>query len=143
MTQAASTSPSDDAATARILLFRMHYTQAKDVILRAYDHSQLLDDEDFVLTQAHHDLTGKKASFQHEGDFLGSRRMLSSNLYLFHIGEWLIKYRVTYPATIDGERAEEKVEDLMRGLEIPRNLGPLPAFCPSPCSTLERRPAFG
>ncbi|HZR82932.1 MAG TPA: hypothetical protein VFD92_17685 [Candidatus Binatia bacterium] len=63
--------------------------------------------------------TGWKAAFAYTELFAQAERPLESQLYVFALGRWLIKYRETYPVACADE-GRRRVADLMSALAWPQ-----------------------
>ncbi len=90
-------SPQNVIDEARAKLFLDHYNSVKQEISNAHPGARLVAESNFKLVQNDGTFAGLMASFEYPDLFAGVRQDLTSELYLFQRGFWLIKYRVTFP----------------------------------------------
>ncbi len=105
---------------ARTRLFREHWEGTKSGILRVHPDATTVSDEEFVLTTAGQARMGRKATFALAYTFGEHRQDSLSELYLFQKGPWLIKYRITFPKTIQDE-VRPVITDFFKALAWPQD----------------------
>ncbi len=97
------------------------YEQSLWAILRSRLDCELLSEGAFTLRQNGRTVVGKRAIVRFEEEFVGQQQLCTSCLYLFYDSPWIIKYRVTYPASAY-ELAQESTERFIRDFPIlPKN----------------------
>jgi hypothetical protein len=94
------------------------------VILSLHKDTVLLNKQTYTLQQNGRMINGRKALFQYTQPVAGSEQEVLSELYLFHSGPWFVKYRATYPKTVQSF-ARDHVIDFMKSLTIPSSSGRL------------------
>ncbi len=97
----------------------MQLALIKEVVIQQHKDGKLVSDGIARLQQGETVFTGKTARFTFtDKQFFGGEDRLCSDLYLFQHGEWLIKYRFTYP---DSQRdgVQKDIANLMRDLKWP------------------------
>ncbi len=109
-------SPPGTLANTRATLSEAEFKTRKQEILNSHPGARLLQEENIKLLQGAKTYSGRMATFEFEGIFGGQDNALLSNLYLFCYveGEWIIKYRFTYPKNVD---ASKEIEGFMKSLK--------------------------
>ena len=95
--------PKDDLAGVLYMLSEQLFADEEQAILELHSGAQVLDEGETSLDQHGIDYPGYAASFRYREDFFGEVLPVRSQLYLFAMvgGKWMVKYRITYPASID------------------------------------------
>ncbi|AJQ94776.1 hypothetical protein [Gynuella sunshinyii] len=96
-------SPQNVIDLTRQTLFENEFKKSLRSIILSHENSKLLVSENYTLQQNGHIENGLHAELNYEENFAGKYQLLSSHFYLFHIGKWLFKYRVTYPINLNIE----------------------------------------
>lgn len=96
-------SPQNVIDTAKQNLFLNAYAQNKNEIMHIHQNCKLITESNYKLTQGIAILSGSHALFTYTDNFAGTRQEVSSELYLFQVGNSLFKYRITYPININAE----------------------------------------
>jgi hypothetical protein len=109
-------SPPGTIANTRARLLEAEFKTRKQEILNSHPGARLIQEENIRLPQGAKTYSGMMATFEFEGIFGGQNSALLSNLYLFCDveGEWIIKYRFTYPKNVD---ASKEIEGFMKSLK--------------------------
>jgi hypothetical protein len=96
--------PKDDLIGALYMLSEQLFADEEQAIVELHSGAQVLDEGETSLDQRGTPYPGYAASFRYREDFFGEVLPVRSQLYLFPMvgGKWMVKYRITYPATIDG-----------------------------------------
>jgi len=108
--------PPETIANTRARLLEAEFTTRKQEILDSHPGARLIQEENIGLPQRGKTYSGMMATFEFEGIFGGQDNALLSNLYLFCNvdGEWIIKYRFTYPKNVN---ASKEIEGFMKSLK--------------------------
>jgi hypothetical protein len=94
---------------------QQHFEGVKSEIEAVHEGAAVVRANDDTMLAGH---LGKHASYQFEAVFAGERRELTSDVYLFGIDDWYIKYRFTYPE--DGaESSSAAIRQFMEELGLP------------------------
>lgn len=112
-------SPPEVVELGKALLFRKHFEAVKAAVLARHRDIKVESDDEFVLTEGGRKHKGRKAVFDFPDDCPNKGDRSLSWLYLFEHGEWLIKYRVTFPKAAK-ERAPTQIDELMAALKWPK-----------------------
>jgi len=88
------------------------------VILSLHKDTVMLKKQTFTLQQNGRMINGRKALFQYKQPVAGAEQDVLSELYLFRSGPWFVKYRATYPRTVQNF-AQDHIVDFMKSLTIP------------------------
>ncbi|WP_428243271.1 hypothetical protein [Gynuella sp.] len=103
-------SPKDVIDLAEQRVFENEFERSVREILLSHQNSKLVTRLNYTLHQSGYRDNGLFAEFSYVEDFAGKYQSLNSQLYLFHIGSWIFKYRATYPETIN---AKPQIENFM------------------------------
>jgi hypothetical protein len=108
-------SPADVIAAARVQLCQDEFARRKAEIAHAHPDAVLLGEQDFTLPRKNGPFPGKKASYEFDYLFGGTRLRAASELYVFcYVAErWAVEYRFTSPR--DAASAD-KISSFMSGL---------------------------
>jgi hypothetical protein len=112
-------SPRDVVEGAHDKLEQMEMDSIIHEISNAHRGAQLVVQEKASVTAGGRTLDGRHAQFSYEEAFAGKRQPLLGDVWLFTVGKWYLKYRVTYPAA-NGERARSGTKKLMSALDVPK-----------------------
>ena len=106
-----------------------HFEQIKGDVTRVHPDATLDSESKTELTQAAKPRDGRKAVFRFDANFAGKEQAVRSEVYLFTLGPWFVKYRVSYPAA-QADEAAKRIETFMNDLAWPPGEGearPAPA----------------
>ncbi|CAN7402328.1 hypothetical protein LJR232_002412 [Aquipseudomonas alcaligenes] len=98
-------SPADVIAAARHQLVLNHQQQQKQEILAFHKTGTLVGEQPATLDYRGQAITGLRADFEFVEPFAGEVQPIRSSLYLFELGDSLLKFRVSAPASVDSEAA--------------------------------------
>lgn len=98
-------SPADVIAAARHQLVLNHQQQQKQEILALHKTGKLVGEQPVTLDYRGQAITGLRADFEFVEPFAGEVQPIRSSLYLFELGESMLKFRVSAPASVDSEAA--------------------------------------
>jgi hypothetical protein len=105
-------------------LMENSFSDITSVILSLHTDTVLLNKQTFTLEQNGRMINGRKALFQYKQPVAGRQQEVLSELYLFHSGPWFVKYRATYPETVE-RFARDHIVDFIESLTIPSTSGRL------------------
>ena len=108
-------SPADVIATARRQLALDHQRQQKAEILAFHENGKLMSEQPATLTYRGRTITGLRADFAFVEPFAGEVQPIRSSLYLFELGESMLKFRVSAPASVDSEAAVKAMIEEIAG----------------------------
>jgi hypothetical protein len=111
-------SPSAAVSDPERFLMDNSFSDITSVILSLHKDTVLLKKQTFTLQQNGRMINGRKALFQYRQPVAGAQQEVLSELYLFRSGPWFVKYRATYPKTVQNF-AEDHIVDFMKSLTIP------------------------
>lgn len=109
-------SPPGTIPNTQARLLQNEFQTRKREISDSHPGARLIQEKEIRLLQGVKLYSGMVATFEFEDVFGGQTEVLSSDLYLFCYGqgEWIIKYRFTYPKNVN---ASKEIEDFMRNLK--------------------------
>lgn len=109
-------SPPGTIPNTRARLSQNEFNTRKQEILDSHSGARLIQEKGIRLLQGAKTYSGMMATFEFEDIFGGQDKLLLSDLYLFCYveGDWIIKYRFTYPKNIE---ASKEIENFMRNLK--------------------------
>jgi hypothetical protein len=86
-------------------------------IMGAHPDAKMLNEGNAKLQQGSESCAGRKATFAFEQVFARKQQRVGSELYVFGFvgGEWIVKYRFTYPGDLD---AANRIAAFMRDLTL-------------------------
>src|SRR5262249_5914122 len=104
-------------AEERARLMEREFNARKREVLSVTPDARLVAEGETILRQGRMSYAGRRAEFVLERVFSGQRQRLGSELYIFGYvgGEWIVKYRFTYPVALD---AADHIAVLMRDLKV-------------------------
>lgn len=111
-------SASPEVADPEKFLMDNSLNDITSVILSLHKDTVLLKKQTFTLQQNGRMINGRKALFQYTQPVDGAPQDVLSELYLFRSGPWFVKYRATYPRTVQSF-AQDHIVDFMKSLTIP------------------------
>ena len=96
--------PQDDLVRTWLMLSEQLFSEEEQAIVELHRGSEVLNEEETSLVQNGISYPGFTAAFRYREDFFGEVQPVRSQLFLFPNvrGNWMVKYRVTYPETVDG-----------------------------------------
>lgn len=112
-------SPPGVAENAKAHLLQGHLEALKKEILGAHPDARLISDEAFALAASGGPHEGRRVRFEFACRFGSGPQDAISELYLFQDGNWLVKYRITFPKVTASE-AQAAVAELLAGPEWPK-----------------------
>jgi hypothetical protein len=92
-------------ATGEPATLAQQFELEKDVIVRAHAGASEASSEPMTFARNGQSVSGFAAELSFHDVFAGRRQPLVSRLYLFAADGWVVKYRLTFPATQPGARA--------------------------------------
>lgn len=107
-------SPAEVTTTRRQLALD-HPRQQKAEILALHEHGKLVSEQPATLTYRGRTITGLRADFAFVEPFAGEVQPIRSSLYLFELGESMLKFRVSAPASVDSEAAVKAMIEEIAG----------------------------
>lgn len=102
-------SPPEVIATARQKLLRDHQEQQKQDIIRAHPGGQLIAENAVTLVYRGQSVSGLRVDYELHEPFQGEVQSINSELYLFDLGNSILKFRVSSPASVDSEAPVAKL----------------------------------
>ncbi|MGH7036332.1 MAG: hypothetical protein ACREFL_21610 [Stellaceae bacterium] len=107
-------SRADVVDSAREHLCQTEFARREAEIVHAHPDAQLINEEDFALARERGPVKGKKARYELDELFSGTRLRVSSELYVFcYADKWALEYRFTSPRDAP---TNEKIAQFMRDL---------------------------
>jgi hypothetical protein len=96
--------PQDDLVRVWVMLGEQLFAEEEQAIVELHRGSQVVDEGETSLDQNGIKYPGFTATFRYAEDFFGEVQPVRSQLVLFPIvrGKWMVKYRITYPDSVDG-----------------------------------------
>ena len=96
--------PQDDLVRTWLMLSEQLFSEEEQAIIELHRGSEVLNEEETSLLQNGISYPGFTATFRYREDFFGDVQPVESQLFLFPNvrGNWMIKYRVTFPEAVDG-----------------------------------------
>lgn len=103
-------SPQEVIDEAKAKLFDQLWQQSAESIQKAHPSVTARPPETVTITYLGHTYTGRRQLFSYEQVFAMQRQQVTSSLYVFPFinGQWVLKYRFTYPASIDMQPAVDE-----------------------------------
>jgi hypothetical protein len=103
-------SPQEVIDQAKARLFDQFWEQHVRSIVGSHAPATTSPPETVTLVYAGHAYTGRRQLFHYEQVFAFSRQQVTSSLYLFPFvnEKWSLKYRFTYPASVDMQTAVDQ-----------------------------------
>ncbi len=97
--------PQSDLLGTWYMIGQQLFDDEEQSIVEVHRGAQLVDGGDTSYVQRGVTYPGAFSNFRFQEDFFGTVETVDSALYLFPMvgGKWMIKYRITYPDSIDGE----------------------------------------
>jgi hypothetical protein len=80
------------------------FSEEEQAIVELHRGSDVVDESETSLEQNGITYPGFAATFRYDEDFFGEVQPVRSQLILFPTvrGNWMVKYRITYPDAVDG-----------------------------------------
>ena len=95
-------SPADVVATARRRLTDAHFEQVKREVVKRHPDASLLADTEATMVFRGESLYGRSATFTARDPSAGRTQWIMTHAEVFAFGKWVIKFRVTHPASTEG-----------------------------------------
>jgi hypothetical protein len=110
-------SPTSVIAAARSTSTEQEFKTRQREIMGAHPDAKMLSEGDATLRQGSESYVRRKAAFAFEQGFARKQQRVGSELYVFGFvgGEWIVKYRFTYPIDLD---AANRIATFMRDLTL-------------------------
>lgn len=102
-------SPPEVIATARQKLWSDHQEQQKQEILLAHPGGQLIAESAVTLPYRGQSVSGLRVDYEFQEPFQGEVQKINSTLYLFDLGDNILKFRVSSPISVDSEAPVAKL----------------------------------
>lgn len=102
-------SPPEIIATARQKLLLDHQEQQKQEILRAHPGGRLIAENAVTLLYSGQSVPGLRVDYEFHEPHQGEVQKINSALYLFDLGNNMLKFRVSSPASVDSEAPVAKL----------------------------------
>lgn len=108
-------SPTETVASARTFLAKNEFETRKREILQPRPGAQLIEDTEISIPIDGTVRIGRIATFEYEEKFSGRQQPLRSHLCMFNFvdGKWAIKYRITYPKSLEATR---EIDVILQGV---------------------------
>jgi len=98
-------------------LVHEHFNALKKAMLQSEPQAKLLTEEETTLFQAGGAKRGRRGLFEYQDAM--TQQSARTDLYLFILGKWALKYRFVYPATAEA-CASAAVNDFLLAFSWPR-----------------------
>ena len=101
--------PQEDLVRTWYMLSEQLFSEEEQAIVEVHRGSEVLNEQETSLVQSGTPYPGFTATFRYAEDFFGAVQPVRSQLFLFPNvrGKWMVKYRITYPESIDGASQAE------------------------------------
>lgn len=108
-------SPPGTVASARTFLAKSEFEARKREVLQSRPGARLIEDTEISVPIGGTLRVGRMATFEYEDQFAGQRQSLRSHLCMLNFvgGTWAIKYRITYPASLEATR---EIDTILQGV---------------------------
>jgi hypothetical protein len=95
--------PQDDLVRTWFMLSEQLFSEEEQAIVELHRGSEVVDEGETSLNQNGITYPGFAATFRYAEDFFGEVQPVRSQIFLFPNvrGQWMVKYRITYPDSID------------------------------------------
>jgi hypothetical protein len=95
-----------------------HFQSCKREVLSRHQGAELLSENQVIASPGGKKRTGSRAAFSYTERFAQQQQPVHSELYLFVLRPWFIKYRVTHPAGQEA-KAEPVIKAFIEELSWP------------------------
>lgn len=108
-------SPPGTVVSARTFLAKREFEARIREVLQPRPGARLIEDTEISVPIGGTVRVGRMATFEYEDQFAGRRQPLRSHLCMFNFvgGTWALKYRITYPASLEATR---EIDTLLQGV---------------------------
>ncbi len=108
-------SPPGTVASARTFLAKSEFEARKREVLQSRPGARLIEDTEISVPIGGTLRVGRMTTFEYEDQFAGQRQSLRSHLCMFNFvgGTWALKYRITYPASLEATR---EIDTILQGV---------------------------
>jgi hypothetical protein len=105
-------SPDNVIEGARKMLMDNHFEGVKAGIIEEHPSATLVTDDETSMDFQGQSLYGRSATFNLQERFAGIMQPVNSRADIFSFGEWLIKFRISHPAS-SNEKAQKTIDEFM------------------------------
>lgn len=108
-------SPPETIAAARAILTKKEFEVRKQEVMLSHTGGQLIEDTEISIPVGGTLRRGRIATFEYEQNFAGQRQPVRSHLCMFNFvgGKWALKYRFTYPKSLEATR---EIDTVLQGV---------------------------
>lgn len=108
-------SPPETIASARTFLAKNEWEARKREVLQPRPGARLIEDTEISIPIGGAVRVGRMATFEFDGQFAGQQQSLRSHLCMFNFvgGKWALKYRITYPRSVEATR---EIDTVLQGV---------------------------
>lgn len=108
-------SPPGTVASARTFLAKSEFEARKREVLQSRSGARLTEDTEISVPIGGTFRVGRMATFEYQDQFAGQRQSPRSHLCMFNFvgGTWALKYRITYPASLEATR---EIDTILQGV---------------------------
>lgn len=99
-------SPPETVTSARAFLAHNEFEARKCEIMQPRPGARLIEDTEISIPNGGNVRIGRMATFEYNEQFAGRQQSLRSHLCMFNFvgGKWALKYRITYPRSLEVTR---------------------------------------